>query len=172
MQVFVIYECFIVEHEESFRIMSVHSSFDKAEKAIAEYEEKNGDLYYSNSSISNNNDMKNVNENENDNEVSYHDSLTIRSIVDYLIQKANVHYRATVDDFKTVIDKKCAEWLGNPKMEQYLRPETLFGTKFESYLNAKVTPNQTNNRNNAEPPKNSTDEFMNKLQSLYEKDDE
>ena len=38
MQVFVIYECFIVEHEESFRIMSVHSSFDKAEAAIADYE--------------------------------------------------------------------------------------------------------------------------------------
>ena len=38
MQIFVVYECFIVEHEESFRIMSVHSSFDKAEEAIAEYE--------------------------------------------------------------------------------------------------------------------------------------
>ena len=44
-----------------------------------------------------------------------------------------------VDDFKTVIDKKCAEWIGDPKMEKYLRPETLFGTKFEGYLNAKVS---------------------------------
>lgn len=41
----------------------------------------------------------------------------------------------TVEDFKTVIDKKCAEWLGTD-YEQYLRPATLFGTKFESYLNA------------------------------------
>lgn len=43
------------------------------------------------------------------------------------------HY--TVDDFKTVIDKKYAEWHGNPKMEKFLRPETLFGNKFEGYLN-------------------------------------
>lgn len=41
----------------------------------------------------------------------------------------------TVEDFYTVIDKKCAEWKGG-KMEQYLRPETLFGSKFENYLNA------------------------------------
>lgn len=41
----------------------------------------------------------------------------------------------TVDDFKTVIDKKCDDWLDNPKMRPYLRPETLFGGKFEGYLN-------------------------------------
>lgn len=40
----------------------------------------------------------------------------------------------TVDDFKTVIDKKAKEWLGTD-MEKYLRPETLFGNKFEGYLN-------------------------------------
>ena len=41
----------------------------------------------------------------------------------------------TVEDFKKVIDNKCAEWLGDEKMQKYLRPETLFGRKFESYLN-------------------------------------
>lgn len=41
-----------------------------------------------------------------------------------------------LDDFRAVIDKKCADWLGDKKMEEYLRPETLFGTKFEGYLNA------------------------------------
>lgn len=40
----------------------------------------------------------------------------------------------TVDDFRTVIAKKAAEWKDDPKMAQYLRPETLFGTKFEGYL--------------------------------------
>lgn len=40
----------------------------------------------------------------------------------------------TVDDFKKVINRKCAEWLGTD-MEKFLRPETLFGTKFEGYLN-------------------------------------
>lgn len=107
-------------------------------------------------------------------------------IVDYLNQKAGTKYKSsskktqtciharlaegfTEDDFKVVIDKKCAEWLGTD-FEQYLRPETLFGTKFESYLNAKVTPKKK--ASGTETLKNSTDEFMNKLQSLYERDDE
>ena len=76
------------------------------------------------------------------------------SIVAYLNQRAGTCYRPsskktrsciharleegfTLDDFKTVIDKKAEEWIGT-EYEQYLRPETLFGTKFESYLNAKV----------------------------------
>ena len=54
--------------------------------------------------------------------------------------QAKIHARLaegyTVEDFVAVIDKKCAEWLHDPKMRAYLRPETLFGTKFESYLNA------------------------------------
>lgn len=47
---------------------------------------------------------------------------------------------ATLDDFKKVIDIKCSQWLGDPKMEEYLRPSTLFApSKFESYLNTKLT---------------------------------
>lgn len=42
----------------------------------------------------------------------------------------------TLDDFEAVIDSKCAEWLGDPKMARFIRPETLFGKKFEGYLNA------------------------------------
>ena len=78
-------------------------------------------------------------------------------ILGHLNQRAGTHYRATtantrklikarlkegftVDDFKTVIDKKCADWINNPAMVEYLRPETLFGPKFESYLNAKSMP--------------------------------
>ena len=37
-------------------------------------------------------------------------------------------------DFLQVIEKKCKDWL-NTDMEKYLRPETLFGTKFENYVN-------------------------------------
>jgi uncharacterized phage protein (TIGR02220 family) len=44
------------------------------------------------------------------------------------------------EDFKTVIDNKTIQWLGDPENERYLRPETLFGTKFESYLNEKKAP--------------------------------
>lgn len=39
----------------------------------------------------------------------------------------------TVEDFKTVIDSRAVEW-ANTSQEQYLRPMTLFGTKFASYL--------------------------------------
>lgn len=74
-------------------------------------------------------------------------------VIDHLNEKAGTKYRATtpktqtvirarlaegftLDDFKTVIDKQCAAWR-NTQWEKYLRPETLFGTKFEGYLNAK-----------------------------------
>lgn len=81
----------------------------------------------------------------------------IKNIIDYLNKKlgSNYSYKSkttqacikarfneidglTVDDFYTVIDKKHREWSGT-EWEQYLRPQTLFGTKFESYLNSKVT---------------------------------
>lgn len=52
-----------------------------------------------------------------------------------------------LEDFKAVINKKVAEWGTNPKMEQYLRPETLFGNKFESYLNQNGGMNANKNGN-------------------------
>lgn len=51
--------------------------------------------------------------------------------------KARVKEGFSVSDFKSVIDKKVNEWSRDSKMNQYLRPETLFGNKFESYLNQK-----------------------------------
>ena len=83
-----------------------------------------------------------------------HDMKTITEIVDYLNEKAHTNYRSnskttirhinarlnegyTLSDFKQVIDNRCATWLGTD-MEQYLRPETLFGSKFENYLNARA----------------------------------
>jgi uncharacterized phage protein (TIGR02220 family) len=76
----------------------------------------------------------------------------IKQVIDYLNQKtgksfksstpknrnlikARVMETATFEDFKQVIDIKAGQWLNDPKMAQYLRPETLLGTKFESYLN-------------------------------------
>ena len=84
------------------------------------------------------------------------------SIISYLNEKAHTKYRHsssktktlikarlnegfTEDDFKKVIDNKTSEWL-NTDMEKYLRPETLFGTKFESYLNQKSGGSYGNNR--------------------------
>ena len=82
------------------------------------------------------------------------------SVISHLNEKAGTSYRAssqatrelingrlsegfTVDDFKKVIDKKCAEWKGGD-MEKYLRPETLFKrSKFESYLNEPISKRQS-----------------------------
>ena len=49
----------------------------------------------------------------------------------------------TVDDFKTVIDKKCREWKGT-KLEKYLTPKTLFApSHFDTYLNSNETAAMT-----------------------------
>lgn len=45
----------------------------------------------------------------------------------------------TIEDFIHVIDVKCSQWLNDPKMEEYIRPSTLFGQKnFENYVNEKA----------------------------------
>ena len=61
-----------------------------------------------------------------------------------------------ISDFKTVIDKKVKSWAGT-EWEKFIRPETLFGTKFESYLNEKVTGKGDINANN----RGSTKRFAN-----------
>ena len=43
----------------------------------------------------------------------------------------------TLEDFKQVIDIKTVEWKDSPEFSKYLRPETLFGSKFDGYLNQK-----------------------------------
>lgn len=97
------------------------------------------------------------------------DNKPYKYIVDYLNEKAGTSYRPTskntqkhinarltdgfaVDDFITVIDKQCAKWIGT-EFEQYLRPDTLFGNKFEGYLNSKVTNKSNSNNQYQEPPK-------------------
>ena len=47
------------------------------------------------------------------------------------------------EDFITVNQKKVNQWLDDPEMSKFLRPETLYGNKFEGYLN-EVTINQVN----------------------------
>lgn len=86
------------------------------------------------------------------------------AVVSYLNEKAGTNYRAsaentkklirarlaegyTLEDFKTVIDIKCAEWL-NTDYAKYLRPNTLFqNSKFEQYLNQKGVSNDGRNQN-------------------------
>lgn len=85
------------------------------------------------------------------------DDIPYDRVIKYLNAKAGTNYRATnkatqrlikarftegmtTKDFKKVIDNKCDDWLKDPKMCEYLRPATLFGSKFESYLNQKTKP--------------------------------
>jgi uncharacterized phage protein (TIGR02220 family) len=45
-----------------------------------------------------------------------------------------IHEGYTVNDLKTVIEKKCDSWLTDPVMKSNLRPSVLFGDKFDEYL--------------------------------------
>jgi uncharacterized phage protein (TIGR02220 family) len=97
---------------------------------------------------------KNCIETLNTNNTNCGDAETeqIERIVRYLNESIGTHYspktketvrciRArfkegfTPDDFRKVIDTKVDDWLKRPDMKMYLRPATLFGPKFESYLN-------------------------------------
>ena len=117
------------------------------------------------------NDNEDDNENDNDNtynvplpQVESRPAYPYEDIIDYLNQKAGTHFRHssadtkkhikarfndgfTLEDFKTVIDKKSKEWKGTD-MEKFLRPATLFGTKFEGYLNQKEASGSNNKFNN------------------------
>ncbi|MES5957537.1 conserved phage C-terminal domain-containing protein [Bacillus fungorum] len=96
-----------------------------------------------------NNTMSSSDEEDNQPSIPYED------IVSYLNEKAGKSFKHktaktrslikarfkdgfTIDDFKRVIDIKTAQWLKDSNMNPYLRPETLFGTKFEGYLNEKI----------------------------------
>lgn len=89
-----------------------------------------------------------------DSPTEHPEQADVTEIVEYLNQAAGTSYKPntpktvrsiktrmkegfTVDDFKTVIDKKVSEW-AKTDMQKYLRPETLFGTKFEGYLNQQI----------------------------------
>ena len=107
-------------------------------------------------------DFQNLQDNTIYNNIVDKKENIIKEIIDYLNSRLGTRYAAsnkktqslikarlaenkeyTGADFKEVIDKKVKEWKGT-EMEKYLRPETLFGTKFESYLNQKeVVAKQT-----------------------------
>lgn len=87
----------------------------------------------------------------------------VKTVISYLNKRAGTAYKASSEktkklirarlqegfgeeDFRTVIDNKVEEWGKPPKpgakdMRPYLRPETLFGTKFEAYLNQRRVSN-------------------------------
>lgn len=117
---------------------------EKTEKTERFSEKPNG--FFENP---NDNDNDNENENGNGNEsvpdnplslLSFFNSKTGSSykdtdqFEDLINQRLSEGY--TFEDLRSVIEKKAAEWSCDGKMRTYLRPSTLFGEKFEEYLNA------------------------------------
>ncbi|WP_295884863.1 conserved phage C-terminal domain-containing protein [uncultured Anaerococcus sp.] len=99
----------------------------------------------------NNINMNDINNNDIYSRADEKNDELIDQVVNYLNEKTGKDFKATTkqtvslikarakdgnsfDDFKKVIDTKTNQWLSNPDMNRYLRPQTLFGTKFESYL--------------------------------------
>ena len=84
-------------------------------------------------------------------------SGSVAAIIDYLNERVGTHYTYhnksinglinarlsegfTIDDFKTVVDNKVAEWTGT-EWAKFLRPKTLFApSHFEEYLNQSPQP--------------------------------
>lgn len=124
-------------------------------------------------------------------------SSPYKEIIDYLNIKAKTNYKSTtkktqtlikarinegftINDFKTVIDHKVDDWLNDRNMREYLRPETLFGTKFEGYLNQrpkKTKPiwydeyleNERNKQNEKNKKINKVDESLEELEDFFSK---
>lgn len=98
-----------------------------------------------NDDVTKSNDNKEIEEEIENNKDIYN------KIINYLNEKVGTNYRASnkntqkhinarlkegfsEEDFEKVIDNQYEKWK-NTEWEQYLRPDTLFGTKFENYLN-------------------------------------
>ena len=124
-------------------------------------EHKQECIYKNDKNVKNDN---NINSPAEQNNIS---KLPYKEIINYLNDKIGTSYKSSskanqklisarlnegnsLDDFKKVIDKKVAEW-EKTDMSKYLRPSTLFGTKFEGYLNQKGSENIANHTGNSKP---------------------
>lgn len=125
---------------------------NEAEKTQVDNLGQNTHISYNHISLNHNN------HNINKSDINNSQLDIIKNIIEHLNLRTNSNYRYTtkttqdkikarlnegftLDDFIVVIDKKTMEWINDSKMSAYLRPETLFGTKFESYLNQPVKGN-------------------------------
>lgn len=134
------------EQVNNIPVWSEPNSFNSEHSSLLQGEHSspnNIDIYNSNNNIDYNRDIYNADF-----------ASQVACIIDYLNKKADTRFKASskktksliharikdgfnVEDFYTVIDKKCEEWM-DTEFEKFLRPETLFGTKFEGYLNQKA----------------------------------
>ena len=142
---------FGAEKQIEKRVIRVVNKFDTPIKySLGGYQEN---VKGSNTSFSNTKDI-----------LSSSEKIPYSEIISYLNQVTNKKYKVTqkwkdlikarwnegqrVDDFKKVINVKSSQWLNNSNMNKYLRPQTLFGNKFDDYLQEyrePTKPKQTKN---------------------------
>lgn len=103
-------------------------------------------------------------------------------LISYLNEKAGTNYNVTAsvrgmvgnllesgyspDQIRTVIDRKCDEWLTDEKMRTYLRPSTLFGDKFSEYLSAPISLKTERKQDEAKKRSSLEKELVDKRSSL------
>lgn len=142
---------FGAEKQIEKRVIRVVNKFDTPIKySLGGYQEN---VKGSNTSFSNTKDI-----------LSSLEKIPYSEIISYLNQVTNKKYKVTqkwkdlikarwnegqrLDDFKKVINVKSSQWLNDSNMNKYLRPQTLFGNKFDNYLQEyrePIKPKQTKN---------------------------
>lgn len=125
------------------------SNFDKAvnkalDKALVRHSTKQDESTVQ--SIDSINKQETIEQETNNQDADALEDTVILEVISYLNEKTGKSFKTapglktrfkegyTVDDCKKVIDIKCAEWAGT-EQEKYLRPQTLFSNKFDSYVN-------------------------------------
>ena len=92
---------------------------------------------------------------------NYNVTASVKGMINSLIEAGY-----TANQMRTVIDRKCDEWLTDEKMRTYLRPSTLFGEKFGEYLSAPISLTTERKQDEAKKKKSLEKELTEKRQSL------
>ena len=138
---------------------------DKGNRKVTHYKVRNYSEYQSMNDVKSNSKYTvstqyvGINNNVKNEKKELKDTMPFSEVVNFLNQQTGKNYKVsskktkdlirarfnegfTLEDFKTVITKKSKQWK-DTDMDKYLRPETLFSSKFEGYLNEKEQPGKS-----------------------------
>ncbi|MDN6414947.1 conserved phage C-terminal domain-containing protein [Staphylococcus gallinarum] len=122
-----------------------------------------GESHTTNNNSTNNDLTNNNNTNNDDNTLSGNPTrIPYKEIIDYLNKKTGKRFSHkskanqkliqarfnednSKEDFFKVIDNMATQWKGHHKMDEYLRPKTLFSGNFDNYLNQQVSNKESEN---------------------------
>ena len=157
---------------------SIQSYWDKVKQDTNEYERIRTNTNATDKDKERDRDTKKDRDTE-----SVPDASSLSSfLIEHLNKKAGTNYNVTKsvrrqveslldagysgDQMRTVIDRKCDEWLTDEKMRSYLRPSTLFGDKFGEYLSAPISLTTERKQDEAKKKRSLEKELSEKRQSL------